>query len=133
MGRKDPEREKERREAKKQRKGSRSVDGKCLEAAMTAMKRWRDVVSNFDKQNSRISKQSGIASKKSDKKGLFAPIALKLVELGGGNKSALACSGSKDTDGAKQLTNLTQTLFDCEVEETNLPLHALDQRTQMEL
>ena len=83
---------------------------------MTAMKRWRDVVSNFDKQNSRISKQSGIASKKSDKKGLFAPIALKLVELGGGNKSALACSGSKDTDGAKQLTNLTQTLFDCEVE-----------------
>merc|ERR1712130_25354 len=107
---------KEKKSSNKQRKGSRSVDGTCLEAAMTAMKRWRDVVANFDKQNSRITKQSGIASKKSDKKAVFAPIALKLVALGGGNKSALACSGSKDTDGAKQLTNLTQTLFDCEVE-----------------
>ena len=46
---------------------------------------------------------------------MFAPIALKLVDLGGGNKSALACSGSADSDGAKQLTNLTNTLFDCEV------------------
>ena len=36
------------------------------------------------------------------------------MDLGGGNKSALTCSGSADSDGAKQLTNLTQTLFDCE-------------------
>merc|ERR1712227_623147 len=105
-----------KKRSKKQRKGSRSVDGKCLEAAMTAMKRWRDVVSNFEKQNSRISKQSGIATKKSDKKGVFAPIALKLVELGGGNKSAPACAGSTDSDGAKQLANLTKTLFECEKE-----------------
>ena len=105
----------------KRNKGSksltgRSVDGDCLETAITAMKRWRDVVTNFEKQNSRISKQSGIATKKSDKKGVFAPIALKLVELGGGNKSAPACAGSTDSDGAKQLANLTKTLFECEVE-----------------
>ena len=80
------------------------------------MKRWRDVITNFEKQNARISKQSGIAAKKSDKKGVFAPIALKLVDLGGGNKSALACAGSTDSDGAKQLANLTKTLFDCEDE-----------------
>ena len=94
----------------------RTVDGDCLENAITAMKRWRDVVTNFEKQYSRITKQSGIASKKADKKGVFAPIALKLVELGGGNKSAPACAGSTDSDGAKQLANLTKTLFECEVE-----------------
>ena len=94
----------------------RAVDGMCLEAATTAMNRWRGVVANFNKQKTRIEKQSEIASKKGDKKAVFAPIALKLVDLGGGNKSALTCSGSADSDGAKQLTNLTKTLFDCEVE-----------------
>merc|ERR1712227_74757 len=38
----------------------RTVDGDCLENAITAMKRWRDVVTNFEKQYSRITKQSGI-------------------------------------------------------------------------
>merc|ERR1719422_2037644 len=61
-------------------------------------------------------KQSEIAGKKGGKKAVFAPIALKLVDLGGGNKSALSCSGSTTSSGAKQLTNLTKTLFDCEVE-----------------
>ena len=100
----------------KKRKNARSVDGACIETAVTAMKRWRDVVTNFEKQNTRIEKQSGIASKKSDKKGVFAPIALKLIELGGGNKSAPACAGSTDSEGAKQLANLTKTLFECEKE-----------------
>ena len=63
---------------------------------------------------------------KGGKKGVFGPIAHKLVDLGGGNKSALACSGSTTSDGAKQLTNLTATLFACEVEveascNTNFP------------
>ena len=88
--------------------------GDCLDTAVKSMKRWRDVVTNFEKQNARIEKQSGIASKKSDKKGAFGPIALKLVELGGGNKSSLSCAGLKETNGAKQLTNLTETLFNCE-------------------
>ena len=104
------------RNSRKIKGKSRSVDGYCIETAVTAMKRWRDVVTNFEKQYSRITKQSGIATKKSDKKGVFAPIALKLVDLGGGNKSALACAGSTDSDGAKQLANLTKTLFDCEDE-----------------
>jgi len=83
---------------------------------MTAMNRWKGVVANFNKQKTRIEKQSDIAGKKGAKKSVFGPIALKLVDLGGGNKSALSCSGSADSDGAKQLTNLTQTLFACEVE-----------------
>ena len=100
----------------KRKASGRSVDGDCIENAVTAMKRWRDVVANFEKQYSRIEKQSAIASKKSDKKGVFAPIALKLVDLGGGNKSAPSCAGSTESDGAKQLANLTKTLFDCEKE-----------------
>ena len=97
------------------RQTGRSVDGACVESAVTVMKRWRTVVANFDKQMTRVMKQAEIAGKKTDKKAAFAPIALKLVDLGGGNKSALTCSGSADSDGAKQLTNLTNTLFDCEV------------------
>ena len=92
------------------------VDGTCLESALTAMNRWRGVVANFNKQKTRIEKQSEIAGKKGGKKAVFAPIALKLVDLGGGNKSALTCSGSADSDGAMQLNNLTQLLFDCEVQ-----------------
>merc|ERR1711936_113659 len=97
------------------RKSARTVNGKCLETAMLGMNRWRLVVANFNKQKTRIAKQAEIAGKKEAKKAVFAPIALKLVDLGGGNKSALSCSGSTTSSGAKQLTNLTNTLFACEV------------------
>merc|ERR1712079_420475 len=96
-------------------KSTRTLDGMCIENAVTAMKRWKDVVANFDKQKTRIEKQASIAGKKSGKQSVFGPIALKLVDLGGGNKSALTCSGSATSEGALQLTNLTSTLFDCEV------------------
>ena len=72
------------------------------------------MVSNFQKQKTRIEKHATIASKKSDKKAVFGPIALQLVELGGGNKSALTCGCSADTAGARQLTNLTSILMECE-------------------
>merc|ERR1712117_643808 len=95
-------------------KGSRSqgrmIDGKCIESATTAMRRWKDQVGNFLKQKTRIEKQSGIAEKKAGKEAVFAPIVKKLIDVGGGNKSALTCSGSADSDGAKQLANLTMTL-----------------------
>merc|ERR1712061_264655 len=96
-------------------KSARTVNGKCLETMATGMSRWRLVVANFNKQKTRIAKQAEIAGKKGGKKSVFAPIALKLVDLGGGNKSALSCSGSTTSSGAKQLTNLTNTLFACEV------------------
>ena len=113
---KQGEKNRQKNISQNERKSSRAVDGACLESAMTAMNRWKGVVANFNKQKSRIEKQSEIAGKKGAKKSVFGPIALKLVDLGGGNKSALTCSGSADSDGAKQLTNLTQTLFACEVE-----------------
>merc|ERR1712061_124119 len=104
-----------RRNNKGTRKSTRTLDGMCIENAATAMKRWKDEVANFDKQKTRIEKQASIAGKKSGKQSVFGPIALKLVDLGGGNKSALTCSGSATSEGALQLTNLTSTLFDCEV------------------
>merc|ERR1712088_1044500 len=72
------------------RKSARTVNGKCLETMATGMSRWRLVVANFNKQKTRIAKQEEIAKKKEGKKAVFAPIALKLVDLGGGNKSALS-------------------------------------------
>ena len=79
------------------------------------MKIWKDVVSNFKKQNARMKAQNSTGGSKSGKKGLFAPTAFKLIDIGGGNKSNLSCGGTYGSDGAKQLGNLTKTLFDCEV------------------
>ena len=59
--------------------------------------------------------QNKTGNSKSGKKGLFAPTAFKLIDIGGGNRSNLSCGGTYGSDGAKQLGNLTKTLFDCEV------------------
>ena len=80
------------------------------------MKLWKDVVGNFEKQNKRMTKQNSTGQSKSGKKGTFAPIAFKLVDIGGGNKTNMSCGGSYNNSGAMQLQNLTKTLFDCEVE-----------------
>ena len=63
---------------------------------------------------------------KAGKKGIFGPIVRRLTQAGGGNSSNLTCNGLSN-GGAKQLTNLTQTLLKCETEiqadcdPTNLP------------
>ena len=109
--------QKKNKNKKRTNNGSRAqermVDGKCLECAATAMSRWMTQVANFNKQKTRAQKQSDIAEKKSAKQDVFAPVAKKLIDVGGGNKSALTCSGSSDSDGAKQLANLTTTLEEC--------------------
>merc|ERR1712079_515141 len=56
------------------RKSTRTLDGMCIENAVTAMKRWKDVVANFDKRKTRIEKQASIAGKKSGKQSVFGPI-----------------------------------------------------------
>ena len=110
------EKRKKKKQKNKKKKANRNLMGDCLVSAIIAMKRWKDAVSNFDKQLIRANKKSELAEKKYVKKGLFASVALKLVDVGGGNKSALVCAGSTDSVGAKQLTNLTQTLEVCEDE-----------------
>ena len=93
---------------------SGSVSDICLQQSLTVMKMWKDVISNFEKQKKRMEKQNGTGGNKSGKKGVFAPTARRLVDLGGGNKSELSCAGRTDNNGALQLKNLTDTLFDCE-------------------
>ena len=90
--------------------------GDCLKTAVKAMRRWKDLVSNFKKQNKRVSKQISIARNKEAKKKDFLPIAEKLAELGGGDLSTLTCAGSSETNEAEQLKNLTTNLFACEPE-----------------
>merc|ERR1711902_58313 len=63
-----------------------------------------------------MTKQNFTGSSKSGKKGLFAPVALRLGDIGGGNKSNMSCGGVYGNKGAVQLQNLTKTLFDCEIE-----------------
>jgi len=86
----------------------------CFEGAMGYMKVWKDVVGNFEKQRKRMVKQNKTGGNKSGKKGLFAPVAHRLVDIGGGNKTNMSCGGQYGNSGAKQLQNLTKTLFDCE-------------------
>ena len=104
---------KKNRKSKTPRGHGRFLKDKCLEEAVTALQRWKNQVANFQKQHSRVNKQSEIAYKKSTKQNLFKAIALKLIDIGGGNKSALTCSGFSDSNGAKQLANLTKTLEEC--------------------
>ena len=78
------------------------------------MKMWRDVISNLEKQHNRMDKQSGIGDSKHGKKGEFKSALHKLLVVGGGNMSALSCSGSTANAGAAQLKNLTDVLHACE-------------------
>merc|ERR1711936_1323996 len=96
-----------------QRKG-RSASDTCFEQAVHFMKVWKDIVGNFEKQRKRMVKQNKTGGNKSGKKGLFAPVAHRLVDIGGGNKSNMSCGGQYGNKGAAQLQNLTKTLFDCE-------------------
>merc|ERR1712051_114513 len=91
----------------------RAVSDTCFGQAMTVMRMWKDIIANFDKQNNRMGKQLDTMASKAGKSGIFAPIALRLIETGGGDKAALTCAGSADNDGAAQLLNLTDTLGAC--------------------
>merc|ERR1712012_314050 len=99
---------------KKERVSGRSVDAKCNAQLTLSMRRWKDVVTNFQRQSKRITDNKSKGDGKSGKKGVFGPIASKLISSGGGNKSALTCQGSSSSDGAVAITKLAKDLNDCE-------------------
>jgi len=105
-----------RRRSQKKTRQSETVASSCFTQAIFIMNLWKDKVKNFKRQKSRMTSMNTTGGNKSGKKGTFAPIAFKLVDIGGGNKSNMSCGGSFTGAGAKQLANLTKTLFDCEVE-----------------
>ena len=91
-------------------------DSICFEKSITIMRMWKDVISNFEKQMKRMGKQNTTGISKAGKAAIFAPVAKKLTETGGGNKSALSCGGNTTNAGAKQLKNLTDVLSACEAD-----------------
>merc|ERR1719384_543678 len=86
----------------------------CFYKSIKAMRMLAGIVANFEKQQNRMKAHSKIASGKLDKKDAFESINQKLISAGGGNKSALSCSGSSTSPGALQLTNLTSVLGECQ-------------------
>merc|ERR1712241_1156128 len=104
-----------RKNHRKMRKGrTATVPEACFDNSISIMKIWKDPVANYDKQRTRMKRQNETGGKKSGKKGVFGAITQRLVEAGGGNKSAPSCAGSTTNDGAMQLANLTATLDNCE-------------------
>ena len=106
---------------RKPKKGTRmnedeDEDSICFEKSITIMRMWKDVISNFEKQMKRMGKQNTTGISKAGKASIFAPVAKKLTETGGGNKSALSCGGNTTNAGAKQLKNLTDVLSACEAD-----------------
>merc|ERR1711936_116082 len=86
----------------------------CFYKSMKVMRMLAGIVANFEKQQNRMKAHGKIASGKLDKKDAFESINQKLISAGGGNKSALSCSGSLTNAGALQLTNLTTVLGECQ-------------------
>merc|ERR1712227_533424 len=113
-GKKKNSRKARKGKKRKERVSGRSVDAKCIAQLTPSMRRWKDVVTNFQRQSKRITDNKSKGDGKSGKKGVFGPIASKLVSSGGGNKSALTCQGSSSSDGAVAITKLAKDLNDCE-------------------
>ena len=105
---------KDRKEKKGTRKSSRSIDTACVAQLTLSMRRWKDAVTNFQRQSKRITDNQNKGDGKSGKQSVFGPTASKLVSAGGGNKSALVCGGSSTSAGALALTKLAKDMGDCE-------------------
>merc|ERR1711892_1621424 len=91
----------QRKSGKKQPTGdgrlacSRAVNSTCLDTAVKLLKIVTSRITNFLVQQKRMTKYNTTGGKKSGKKGLFGPIASKVIDVGGGNASDLSCSGNK--------------------------------------
>merc|ERR1712128_410079 len=94
---------------------SRTVNSTCLDTAVKLMKIVNSKITNFLVQQKRISKYNNTGNKKTAKKGLFGPIASKVIDVGGGNASDLSCSGHKTNPGATKLKSIISSLQKCEV------------------
>ena len=91
-----------------------TFDATCVATAAITIRRWKEKAVNFVRQYKQMKNQQTQGDSKSKKKGNFGPIANKLINVGGGNKSAMMCSGKADNEGAKQLRNLTDLMEGCE-------------------
>merc|ERR1712036_85144 len=93
---------------------SRAVNSTCLDTAVKLLKIVQQRITNFLVQQKRMSKFNTTGGKKSGKKGLFGPIASKVIDIGGGNASNLSCSGNKTSEGATTIKEIIANLSKCE-------------------
>ena len=112
-GRKGKKGERNKRR-KTPRKRVKSVPEACFRQSVTILRMWKDSITNFIRQTKRMARHNRTGGNKLMKKGVFIGVAMKLLMLGGGDKTNLACAGSKNTAGARQLSNLTEPLHACQ-------------------
>merc|ERR1740131_473135 len=91
-----------------------NITDTCLDAAVGHLKICKDKVTNFLKQEARMKNFNKTAGKKQTKRGLFAPIANKIIDVGGGNASNLSCGGTFGNPGAGNMSEILATLQGCE-------------------
>jgi len=90
-----------KKKSKKQKKSSRQAEAGCEEAdcltnVVKYLRQMKDKVSNFGSQKLRIEKFTKVSANKGAKKSIFPPLKNRLVDVGGGNESALTCAGDPD-------------------------------------
>jgi len=88
------------------------------EACLTNVSKYTNIVSNkiknFNQQKARIERFVKLSQSKGDKKGDFLPLLVKLKESGGGNASALVCSGNSTSPATLRLQAIVASLTSCQ-------------------
>jgi len=97
---------------KETRQSAETVTKECLVNVLKS-KKLNIKGANYMRQHRRIVKQNATGGKKFGQKGIFSRLSTKLVDVGGGNKSVLMCSGSSDSEGAKNLAQAVADLDKC--------------------
>ena len=116
---------KKKKNAKKSRRvksqnSNKIVSQTCTadEACLTNVSKYMNIVGNkiknFNQQKARIERFVKLSQSKGDKKGDFLPLLVKLKESGGGNASALVCSGNSTSPATLRLQAIVASLTSCQ-------------------
>ena len=91
-----------------------TADEACLINVSKYMNIVVNKIKNFNLQKARIERFVKLSQSKGDKKGDFLPLLVKLRESGGGNASALVCSGNSTSPATLRLQAIVASLTSCQ-------------------
>ena len=117
-----------KKKAKKSRRVESQINDKIVksvrqtctadEACLTNVSKYMNIVlnkiKNFNQQKTRIERFVKLSQSKGDKKAEFLPLLSQLKESGGGNASALVCSGNSSSPATARLNNIVASLTSCQ-------------------
>ena len=117
-----------KKKAKKSRRVESQINDKIVksvrqtctadEACLTNVSKYMNIVlnkiKNFNLQKSRIERFVKLSQSKGDKKAEFLPLLSQLKESGGGNASALVCSGNSSSPATERLKAIVASLTSCQ-------------------